>query len=219
MSIMSKNNEYLKILGLDDDFKNLSPEEQEKALAKAWRKFSMKWHPDINKSSYSEKKFKQGNEANEKLKEAIKNGDFKFHNNKKQANYEHKTKDKKTDNSYENYNTYSYAQTPTKDNNYFRKCVITMIIIMASFCLCSMESNKTPKYPITKAPTEQNIQTETKSETKKETRLEHKEQENQQPEEESVITSIIQEDIEDETVAEETAEEKIIDESDQDVIY
>lgn len=216
---MSKNDEYLKILGLDDDFKNLSSKEQEKALVKAWRKFSMKWHPDINKSPHSEKKFKQGNEANEKLKEAIKNGAFKFHNNEKQAHYEYKTKDKETYNSYENYNTYSYAQTPPKDNNYFRKCVITMIIIMASFCLCSMESNnKTPKYPITKASTEQNIQTETKSETKIETRLEHKEQEKQQPEEESVITSIIQEDIEEEIVNEESTEENI-DESDQDVIY
>ena len=216
---MSINDEYLKILGLDNDFKNLSPKEQEKALAKAWREFSIKWHPDINKNPHSEKKFKQGNEANEKLKEAIKNGAFKFHNNEKQAHYEYKTKNKKTDNSYENYNTYSYAQAPPEDNNNFRKCVITMIIIMASFCLCSMESNnKTPKYPITKAPTEQNIQTETKSETKTETRLEHKEQENQQPEEESVITSIIQEDIEDETGAEETTGEDI-DESDQDVIY
>ena len=218
---MSKNNEYLKILGLDDDFKNLSPKEQEKALAKAWRKFSMKWHPDINKSSHSEKKFKQGNEANEKLKEAIKNGEFKFHKNEKQTNYEYKTKDKKTDNSYGNYNTYSYAQTSPKDNNYFRKCVITMIIIMASFCLCSMESNKTPKYPITKVPTEQTIQSETKleTETKTETKSENEEQENQQQEEESAITSIIQEDIEEETGADETAEEKIIDESDQDVIY
>ena len=215
---MSKNNEYLKILGLDDDFKNLSPKEQEKALAKAWRKFSMKWHPDINKNPHSEKKFKQGNEANEKLKEAIKNGAFKFHKNEKQTNYEYKTKDKKTDNSYGNYNTYSYAQTSPKDNNYFRKCVITMIIIMASFCLCSMESNKTPKYPITKVSTEQNIKTETKSETKTETKSEHKEQKNQQPEEESVITSIIQEDIEEEIVNEESTEENI-DESDQDVIY
>lgn len=215
---MSKNNEYLKILGLDDDFKNLSPKEQEKALAKAWRKFSIKWHPDINKSSYSEKKFKQGNEANEKLKEAIKNGAFKFHKSEKQTNYEHKTKDKKKYNSYENYNKYSYAQTPPKDNNFFQKSMATMIIIMISFCLCSMESNKTQKYPITKASTEQNIQTETKSETEPETKPEHKEQKNQQPEEESVITSIIQEDIEEETGAEETTEEDI-DESDQDVIY
>lgn len=216
---MSKNNEYLKILGLDDDFKNLSPKEQERTLAKAWRKFSMKWHPDINKNPHSEKKFKQGNEANEKLKEAIKNGAFKSYSNEKQTHYENQTKNQKTDNSYENYNTYSYAQTPSKDNNYFRKCVITMIIIMISFCLCSMESNnKTPKYPITKVPTEQNIQTETKSETEPETKSEHKEQENQQPEEESVITSIIQDGIEEEIVNEESTEENI-DESDQDVIY
>ncbi len=217
---MSKNNEYLKILGLDDDFKNLSPKEQEKALAKAWRKFSMKWHPDINKSSDSEKKFKQGNEANEKLKEAIKNGAFKFHNNEKQTHYEYKTKDKKTDNSYENYNTYSYAQTPPKDNNFFQKSMATMIIIMISFCLCSMESNKTPKYPITKVPTEQTIQSETKleTETTTETKSENEEQENQKQEEESVITSIIQDDIEEEIVNEESTEENI-DESDQDVIY
>ena len=216
---MSKNDEYLKILGLDDDFKNLSPKEQEKALAKAWRKFSMKWHPDINKNPHSEKKFKQGNEANEKLKEAIKNGAFKSYSNEKQTHYENQTKNQKTDNSYENYNTYSYAQTPPKDNNFFQKSMATMIIIMISFCLCSMESNnKTPKYPITKVPTEQTVQSETKSETESEIKSEKKEQENQQPEEESVITSIIQEDIEEEIVNEESTEENI-DESDQDVIY
>lgn len=218
---MSKNDEYLKILGLDNNFKNLSSKEQEKALAKAWRKFSIKWHPDINKSSYSEKKFKQGNEANEKLKEAIKNGAFKSYSNEKQTHYENQTKNQKTDNSYENYNTYSYAQTPPKDNNFFQKSMATMIIIMISFCLCSMESNnKTPKYPITKAPTEQTVQSETKleTETKTETKSENEEQENQKQEEESVITSIIQEDIEEETRAEETTEEDI-DESDLDVIY
>ena len=216
---MSKNDEYLKILGLDDDFKNLSPKEQEKALAKAWRKFSMKWHPDINKNPHSEKKFKQGNEANEKLKEAIKNGAFKSYSNEKQTHYENQTKNQKTDNSYENYNTYSYAQTPPKDNNFFQKSMATMIIIMISFCLCSMESNnKTPKYPITKVPTEQTVQSETKSETESEIKSEKKEQENQQPEEESVITSIIQDDIEEEIVNEESTEENI-DESDQDVIY
>ena len=71
---MDKIDEYLKILEIRKDFRKLSTDAQEKVLAKAWKKFSKKWHPDINKSPEAEEKFKLGNEANEKLKEYIKDG-------------------------------------------------------------------------------------------------------------------------------------------------
>lgn len=69
---MSKFDECIFILGIGEDFKNLKTEAKEKALAKAWREYSRKWHPDVNSSLEAEEKFKLGNEANEWLKNYIK---------------------------------------------------------------------------------------------------------------------------------------------------
>ena len=73
--------EYIKILGLNENFLKLSKEdEQKQALAVAWKKFVLKNHPDVNKNSNAEKLFKEGYEAREKILEYIENRSFQGQN-------------------------------------------------------------------------------------------------------------------------------------------
>jgi len=82
--------EYIKILGLNENFLKMSEDEQKQALAVAWKKFVLKNHPDVSKNSECEEVFKQGNEAREKILEYIENRSFQGQNenNSNQSNYD-----------------------------------------------------------------------------------------------------------------------------------
>lgn len=72
--------EYIKILGLNENFLKLSKDMQLKAVARAWKHFVLTNHPDVNKNSNAEKLFKEGYEAREKILEYIENGSFQGQN-------------------------------------------------------------------------------------------------------------------------------------------
>ena len=76
-------NEYIKILNLPKNFKELSQAEQLTTLNKAWRIYVVHNHPDVNKTKDSEEKFKRANEAHEKLLELVKNGSIKYYESNK----------------------------------------------------------------------------------------------------------------------------------------
>lgn len=66
--------EYIKILGLEGNFKKLSKEQQKQEVTKAFKKFALLHHPDLNKGNAKcEELFKQGNEAREELLKYIEN--------------------------------------------------------------------------------------------------------------------------------------------------
>lgn len=75
--------EYIKILGLPKNFKELPQAEQLVILNKAWKIYVVKNHPDVNKAKDSEENFKKANEAHEKLLELIKNGSIKYYESAK----------------------------------------------------------------------------------------------------------------------------------------
>jgi len=60
-----KYQDYYKILGVDRNA-------DEATIKKAYRKLARKFHPDMNKDSAAEEKFKEVNEAYEVLKDAEK---------------------------------------------------------------------------------------------------------------------------------------------------
>ncbi len=111
---MSDFDNYIKILNLGENFRNLSQEEQVRALAKAWRKFSLKWHPDRNKSPEAEKMFKIGNNANDMLKEYIKSGYFSSEEDENETVNNYSTDDTYQGTDY--YYNENYYQTESEYN-------------------------------------------------------------------------------------------------------
>lgn len=67
--------EYIKILGLNDNFKKMSAEQQKQEVARAFKKFAMLHHPDLHKGDTKcEEIFKAGNQARQKILAYIENG-------------------------------------------------------------------------------------------------------------------------------------------------
>lgn len=117
---MSSIDDDIKILNLEENFKNLSKEDQEKELAIAWRKFSLKWHPDRNKSPEAEVIFKMGNNANDNIKEYIEKGYFASENSANEeysTSYEDTTDDTNEDVDCDNADE-TYHDTNTGYNSY-----------------------------------------------------------------------------------------------------
>ena len=57
---MAEKRDYYEVLGVS---KNATPDE----IKKAYRKLAMKYHPDVNKDPGAEDKFKEINEAYERM--------------------------------------------------------------------------------------------------------------------------------------------------------
>ena len=143
---MTNIDKYLEILGLDKSFEKLTKAEQERALTVAWRKFSRKWHPDINKNPNAEKMFKLGNEANEKLKECIKSGSFESYNEEKEENTNYYTNNDSYSSSYSNgyNNNYweKFAENYDDSGIIFKKAAASVaIILIALFLILRTENN------------------------------------------------------------------------------
>lgn len=147
--MMSKLDEYISILGIGEDFKKLKAEAKEKALAEAWRKYSRKWHPDVNNSPEAEEKFKLGNEANEWLKNYIKDENIEdefddlYEDLGKTSYYDNK-KTKEENDSYRRYNWENFVVHDDASEEFVItvKILVTFLIIIIAVFLSSSYDEK-----------------------------------------------------------------------------